>query len=127
MKEGKWCLTQENRQSARYTIEGLFYANACRSGLICDISRSGLAFQYIDRKHWPTDSGFLDIVNDEAGFFLGGLAYKVVSDEKVKSGSDTAQFIKRMSLAFQDLSVEQEERIDFLLHTFSRSRQKNKG
>jgi len=105
---------------------GLFYAKACRSGLICDISRTGLAFQYIDRKRWPADSGCLDIISDESEFFLGGLAYRIVSDAKVNNCADTVQFVKRMSLAFQNLSAEQLERIDYLLQAFTSPGRENK-
>ena len=115
------CSTGERRQSERHVTSGRFYANACRSGLIYDISRSGLSFQYIDRKRWPADSGYLDIVSDEAGFFLGGLQYRVVSDVKVKNTSEAALSIKRMTLAFENLSAEQQEKIDSILQRFSAS------
>jgi len=113
-------LTEERRQSERNSIGGRFYANACRSGLICDISRTGLSFQYIDRKRWPADPGRLEIVSDEAGFRLGDLQYRVVSDKKVKNTADTSLSVKRMALAFENLSAEQQEKIDSLLLNFTR-------
>ena len=120
------CLTLERRCCERHAMGGRVYANACRSGLICDISRTGLAFQYIDRKRWPADSGCLDIISDESGFFLGGLTYRIVSDKKIKNTVEAALSVKRMGLAFQDLSDEQQERIDFLLRAFACPGQDNK-
>ena len=117
---------EERRHGERHAMVGRFYVNACRSGLICEISRTGLVFQYIDRKRWPADSGLLDIVSDEAGFFLGGMQYRIISDVKVKDTTDMGLSVKRMSLAFENLSAEQQEKIEILLQVFVSAEQENK-
>jgi hypothetical protein len=115
MDEEYFAGEKERRRHQRLSVAGRLYVDACRKGLISDISLNGLAFHYIDRRHWQGDCGKLTIICDEREFSLSGIAYRVISDEPVKKQSDSALLVKRMGLAFERLSEEQEKKIASLL------------
>lgn len=108
---------KERRRHQRLAVAGRLYVDACRKGLISDISLNGLAFHYIDRRHWQGDCGKLTIICDEREFSLSGINYRVISDVPVKKQSDSVLLVKRMSLVFEKLSKEQKGKIAFLLDT----------
>ena len=99
----------ERRKYKRYQVKnGAYTVNSTKPGLIIDIGLGGLAFRYIDRKDWPSESFELDIVFDDNDFRLAAIPYKVISDSITDNDfSSENMTVKRRSVEFSELSAEQ--------------------
>ena len=104
----------ERRKHTRVEVKsGAYTMNASKPGLIVDICMGGLSFRYIDRKDWPAETYTMDIVSGEdEDFRLEDIPYRVVSDHETKSDiAYEKMIVKRRSVEFCDLSIEQENKL----------------
>ena len=110
---------QERREFKRYKVkDGAYAIDANRSGLICDIGLGGMSFLYVERKNWPEDSFLLDIVfGEDEVFRLDKIPYRVICEEERRDVEvESVKILKRRSIAFGSLSVDQIERLkDFIV------------
>ena len=110
---------QERREYKRYKVkDGAYAIDTVKSGLICDIGLGGMSFLYVERKNWPDDSYLLDIVfGEDEDFRLDKVPYSIICEEERKDGAvENAKVLKRRSIAFGSLSVEQVAKLkDFIV------------
>ena len=99
----------------------VFKCNPLEIGEITDISRGGIAFQYIQKERELEDVETLDILVAEDDFYLQDLRIKVVSDVPVAGDLGLGPFTtRRMGAQFQDLTPEQETALArFISHSTS--------
>ncbi len=88
---------------------------------IIDISRGGLAFQYIDDKMWTDAFHMLAIKRTSEEFEIDNIPIRIVSDRAITSLS-AAMFIRRCGIKFEELAPFQKSQIDSFisLHTLDR-------
>jgi hypothetical protein len=85
---------------------------------IVDISRGGIAFDYITNGYRFNESDYLDIFSAEEGFYLKELPFTTVSDDEVLSEFPLSFItIKRCGIKFDTLTPSQVSQLeDFLLN-----------
>ncbi len=99
---------------------------------LIDISRGGLAFQYIDDKMWPDNFNVLSIKRTSEQFEIEDIPIRIVSDRAI-STLKGAMVIRRCGIKFEDLESYQKSKIDSFisLHTldkhFGKERRQNKS
>lgn len=88
---------------------------------IIDISRGGLAFQYIDDEMWPATFNILSLRKTSEGFDIDNIPIRIVSDRAITSLSG-AMFIRRCGIKFEELASFQKSQIDSFIsiHTLDR-------
>ncbi len=88
---------------------------------IIDISKGGLAFQYIDDRMWPDEFNTLSIKRTSEELEIDNIPIRIVSDRAISSLSG-AMFIRRCGIKFDELATFQKSQINsFLsLHTLDR-------
>lgn len=87
----------------------VFKSNPLEIGEITDISRGGMAFQYIEKEKCLDNVTTLDILLAEDDFYLQDLRIEVVSDVSVADDLDLGPFkTRRMGVQFCDLKPGQE-------------------
>lgn len=88
---------------------------------LIDISRGGLAFQYIDDKMWPNNFNVLSIKKTSEEFEIDNIPIRIVSDRAISSLKG-AMLIRRCGIKFEDLESFQKSQIDSFisLHTMDK-------
>lgn len=111
----------DRRKQKRYVVkEGAFTTNCNKSGMITDISTSGLTFNYIDRKCCRGETTELDIVFDAGDFYLDKIPCKTVSDVITRTDlPDKAKIIKRHSVEFGPLTEMQMEQLEYFIANYT--------
>lgn len=77
-----------------------------KSASIIDISKGGLAFQYIDRDMWPLDFFEFSISKTDDKIKIDDVQFKAVSDFSVSRLSNS-KFTRRRSVKFEKLTSTQ--------------------
>jgi len=107
----------ERRQQPRFkAVEGVFAAlvnHNSQLGQIKDISKTGLAFHYIDHGDAPGEVSELKIIIGKGGLYLDKLPFKKVADFRLKNEYSFSSLIMRqIGLQFGDLTSRQYIRIE---------------
>jgi hypothetical protein len=118
----------ERRQQPRFkAVEGVFAAlvnHNSQLGQIKDISKTGLAFHYIDHDDAPGEVSELKIIIGKGGLYLDKLPFKKVADFRLKNEYSFSSLIMRqIGLQFGDLTSRQYIRIEHFIqkHTIKES------
>jgi hypothetical protein len=123
-------LFSERRKYNRFQVQdGAFVTltsgTEARLGLICDISRSGLALRYIadnsDQKNDAEIPATLDIIFDAEGYYLENIPCTMVWERQLPaetSFSDLA--VRKCSVRFDHLTPEQHEQLLFFINNFAK-------
>ena len=112
----------ERRKEQRFQAKERVFAfpeqHVCELGQIIDISRDGLAFQYIDDREPSTGSFTLNLFMHGNDFCVKKLRVRTTSDisleEDYESFITTIQ-LRRRGVQFLDLSEEQLSQLDHFL------------
>ena len=109
----------ERRKFKRFNIKkNVFATDADRVGQIIDLSMGGLAFRYPELEKPFMESQKLDIFVKDSNFFLPNLSIMTVSDNKVVNHSDYPMtLVRRRSVKFQELTLEQKFQLEYFLWT----------
>lgn len=102
----------EQRKNRRYQLkEGAFaIPRVCSRKLwqIMDISKGGLAFQYVANGERTYNSSDLDIASSSASFYLEQVPFKAVSDLEVENGIRWSSLkVRRCGVQFGELTHNQ--------------------
>ncbi len=98
----------------------VFKCNPLEIGEITDISRGGIAFQYIQKEKQLDDFKTLDILVAEDDFYLQDLRINVVSDVPVAGDLGLGPFTtRRMGVQFCDLTPEQETALSHFISSYT--------
>jgi hypothetical protein len=96
-----------------------------RLGLICDISRSGLALRYVadssDTKNAANIPATLDIIFDAEGYYLENIPCTMIWERQLPaetSFSDLA--VNKCSVRFDHLTADQQEQLLFFIDNFAK-------
>ncbi len=110
----------ERRQQPRFkAVEGVFAAlvnHSSKLGQIKDISKTGLAFHYIDHGDASGEASELKIIIGKAGVYLDKLPFKKVTDFQLKNEHSFSSIIMRqIGLQFGELTARQYTRIEHFI------------
>ena len=102
----------EQRKNKRFHLkEGAFAIPSARSRKlwqIMDISRGGLAFQYVANGERIYDSSDLDIASSSSSFYLAKVPFKAVSDLEIENGIRWSSLkVRRCGVQFGELTRNQ--------------------
>ncbi len=89
-----------------------------KTASIIDINRSGLAFQYISHKMWPTDFNKLLISQTTDEIEIDNVPYEVVSDFKASSFTKSKP-IRKCGVKFGELTLNQTILLNHLLMSYT--------
>lgn len=109
---------QERRKHTRYNAtDGAFAAvspNSFKLGQIVNISRGGLAFQYIDTtRNVPGKKEETHIFLSSKGYYVRGLPFKTVSDYEVPNDNPFSTLkMRQRAIQFCEMSFEQKTKLD---------------
>ena len=119
----------ERRKHRRYQVQdGAFAAlnspSEAKLGLICDISKAGLAFRYVadknDRKEFAHSSCTLDILFDAEGYYLENLPCSTVWEQHLhREKSFSHLMVRKCSVCFDELSSDQQASLTYFLDNFA--------
>jgi len=110
----------ERRQQPRFkAVEGVFAAlvnHNSKLGQIKDISRTGLAFRYIDHGNATGEANELKIIIGQAGLYLDKLPFKKVTDFQLKNEHRFSSIkMRQIGLQFGELTSRQQTRIEHFI------------
>ncbi|WP_080808975.1 PilZ domain-containing protein [Desulfamplus magnetovallimortis] len=115
-------MIKERRQHERYRArDGAFAAispNSFKLGQIINISRGGLAFQYIETQIEDFEKEESQIFLSSKGFYVRGLGFQQVSDRVIPSENPYSTLTMRQcAIKFENLTMDQMVNIDnYILH-----------
>ncbi len=90
-------------------------------GKIIDISRTGLALNYIDRYRQLGDSSELDLLFADDAFFIDRVSFKIISDVEISSVPPPKTLkIKRIGLHFEELTDQQSTLLEFFIRDYTK-------
>lgn len=110
----------ERRQQPRFKVaDGVFAAivnHTGKLGQIRDISKSGLAFRYIDHGNAAGESNELKIIIGSGGVYLDKLPFTKVTDFEIKN-ENSFSFLKmrQIGLEFGKLTKQQLRRLEHFI------------
>lgn len=110
----------ERRQQPRFKVaDGVFAAivnHNSKLGQIRDISKSGLAFRYIDHGNAAGESNELKIIIGSGGVYLDKLPFTKVTDFEIKN-ENSFSFLKmrQIGLEFGKLTKQQLRRLEHFI------------
>jgi hypothetical protein len=95
-------------------------SNPIKMGDVIEISRGGLSFNYIENEEKLTGFKELDIIFAEKDFHLRRLPFIAIEDTALlDEGPFNALSMKRMTVQFQDLTSQQQEKIEHLINNYT--------
>ena len=117
-------MNTERRQFRRFLADDRSFAclrpHFGKLGKIKDISRGGLAFEYIYSKGYEEESSAIDIFLSGDRFYLPKMPCRVVNDLPI--GEDLTSIsnfqVRRCGLEFGELTEEQEHKLKLFLNTY---------
>jgi len=89
-----------------------------KTASIIDINRSGLAFQYISQKMWPTYFNKLSILQNTDEIEIDNVPYEVVSDFKASNFTENKP-IRKCGVKFGELTLNQAILLNHLLMSYT--------
>jgi len=115
----------EQRKNRRYQLKkGAFAIPRIRSRKlwqIMDISKGGLAFQYVANGERIYDSSDLDIASSNASFYLEQVPFKAVSDLEAENGIRWSSLkVRRCGVQFGELTHNQVSLLEDLIENHTR-------
>ena len=115
---------QERRKQKRFKVKTGAFAALVPSfeklGQIKNISKSGIAFQYLGSAEKAKDSGKLEILSIDDGFYLRELSVKTVLDFEVDTQVPFSSLkTRQVSLQFEELEHHQKELLDHFLEKYT--------
>ena len=114
----------DQRKHPRFLVSyGAFAAlTDSKLGKISDISRGGLAFNYIDYEDEDdvaaSESPEVSIVHDP-GFFLLDVPCKVIKDDYYPPDHHGLYKMNKCRIQFYRLTLDQEEQLDYFIENFA--------
>lgn len=117
-------MNTERRQFRRFLADDRSFAclrpHFGKLGKIKDISRGGLAFEYIYSKGCEEESSAIDIFLSGDRFYLPKMPCRVVNDLQI--GEDLTSIsnfqVRRCGVKFGQLTEEQERKLKLFLNTY---------
>jgi len=104
------------RKEARYRVrDGVFAIDAHepqRLGEIIDISRSGIAFRYMDGTNSIPPATKLNIFSSTHSLFLSNFTFEGISDIQIEGHPTSAIFMRRLGGKFVSLTEKQQAQLD---------------
>jgi hypothetical protein len=116
----------DRRKDKRFRVNAGGFARLrskpAKLGKIIDISRTGLALNYIDRYGQLGYSSELDLLfTDDDAFFIDRVSFKIISDVEISSVPPPKTLkIKRMGLHFEELTDQQFTLLEFFIRDYSK-------
>ena len=118
----------ERRKHPRYTLEKKVYAvnrsDLESKGWVVDLSRGGMSLQYESDPEKDASWEEVEVINGEDGRSLFKAACEKVYDQPVvENGPFAGVFsLRRCAVRFTELSNEQQNQLDLILHQFTSGR-----
>ncbi len=115
----------EQRKYKRFQVKDCAFAipSAHRRKLwqILDISKGGLAFQYVANEERLYDSPDLDIAYSRASFYLEKMPFKVISDLELENDIRWSSLkLRRFGVQFGELTENQESLLEDFIQKYAR-------
>ena len=108
----------ERRQHKRFRLKDgssfVLHSKWPDKGVLVDISKGGLSFQYHSETPWPEEFDEGCMVFGDHDSCLNNVPITVVGDQLIQCGNDTTMVVRRRNLKFGALSQHQK----FLLECF---------
>jgi hypothetical protein len=116
-------MDMNRRKEPRYSVSDGVYAldahDSRRFGEVVDISRSGVAFRYLDGYNNYKPSTELGIFSSSHRFFLTGISFETAADFQI-SGHPTSRInMRRHSGRFSSLTPQQRAELDRFIELHS--------
>jgi hypothetical protein len=114
-------MERERRKYRRLSVTDLAFAvfmpNYSKLGKITDISKGGLAIEYVAEEVLNDGSSHIDIFFAGGGLYMAGIPIKTIHDIRCQKPTKMISSIKvrRCGLQFGELTQEQEAQLDFFL------------
>ena len=92
-----------------------------KMGQIINISKNGLAFEYIERQSKTIEVFKLDLLYAEDAYYLGKILFRPIFDYAIDEEIPFNSFtIRRCGVQFGELTAQQESKLEYFLnqHTF---------
>ena len=123
--EKKLRFEYEQRKEKRFQLKGDAFAipsyHSRKLWQIMDISKGGLAFQYVPNGDRIYDSSELDIAYSSGSFYLEKVPFKAVSDLEVKNGIRWSSLkVRRCGVQFGKLTHNQESLLEDFIQNHAR-------
>lgn len=103
---------KENRYRVRDGVFAIDINEPQRLGEILDISRSGIAFRYMDGANSFKPTTGLNIFSSTHSLFLSSFPFEAVSDIQIEGHPTSAIHMRRHSGKFISLTDNQQEQLD---------------
>jgi hypothetical protein len=103
---------KEDRYRVRDGVFAIDINEPQRLGEIVDISRSGIAFRYMDGQNSFTPTTGLNIFSSTHSLFLTNFPFETISDIQIEGHPTSAINMRRHSGRFTSLSEKQQEQLD---------------
>ena len=118
---------EDKRENSRFWIQEYAYAvlrpSSKKVGQIVDISRGGLSFRYPDTGEEQIESFELDIFLVGDDFYLDKIPFKTVSERDMEIElPDQSLTMKQCGVKFDELTLEQIERLDLLIQKYAKGK-----
>ena len=118
----------ERRKHRRFVVEEGVYVllknNSSKLGQIKNISRGGLAFNYIVNGEEMPESFKVDIFISGRGFYLKDLPSKKISDFHINNKLPFSTFaIRKVGIQFNELNQSQLSQLDNLIRDYTTGEQ----
>lgn len=115
----------DRRKDKRFRVNAGGFARLkskpAKLGNIIDISRTGLALNYIDCYRQLGDSSELDLLFADDAFFIDRVSFKIISDVDISSVPPPKTLkIKRMGLHFEELTDQQSTLLEFFIRDYTK-------
>lgn len=119
----------ERRKQGRYKTKNgssvRFKSRPAMSGRLINVSRGGLAFDYLAEKRETNESMNLRLVSTSFDALSSSLSVKTIWDVRIRGRtSDASSTIRRCGVRFDDLTGDQKLDVDRLIRTYTTSRPK---
>jgi hypothetical protein len=113
----------ERRHHQRYSVMPnmllLFQSQPVRLGTVKDISKGGVAFEFVYITPWkedPRETEMIEIFDCDSDFCLSDTPCRMIYKAEINSGN---VFSMRCGLQFGDLTKEQDKKLDYIIDNYT--------
>ena len=116
---------KHRRHKTRNGYSVRFKSRPAMSGRLIDVSRDGLAFDYLAEKRETNEFMNLRLVSTSIDSFSSSLAVKKIWDVRIRTrASEKSTAVRRCGVQFENLTGDQALDVDRLIRTYTTSRPK---